>query len=380
MTPRQRFVFAQFYFWYYAVIGAYSPYVGRWVVSLGHAGAMASAMIGIWYAGRMLGPPAWTTLTSRSARPGRWLLYGCALSLVTFAAFTLTRSSLPLLLVMVVFGVFYNALLPQFEAMTLTALGPASHDYGRIRLWGSLGFLVVAGSYGWLLDHLGDATFPWLCLPLLLAAGLAAWPHRNERPPTTTTHIADAGHLWRRPGVRRFLLVALLTQAGFGAFYAFYTLHLQAHGQDGLHVGILWAIGVLAEIVMFWFVPGLIARFGAPRLLSLCLAIGTVRWAATALSADSFAAMAVVQSSHAFSFAVFQACLMRMMVDYFPAQRAAAGQGLLYGFSSGLGGVLGAAIAALLWHFGHGQWAFFGASALTALAWLLHALRRRAPV
>ncbi|MBS0461907.1 MAG: MFS transporter [Proteobacteria bacterium] len=380
MTPRQRFVYAQFYFWYYAAIGAYTPYVGRWVVSMGHGGFMASAMIGLWYASRVFGPPAWTAGLSRSPRPGMWLVYGCAISLACFALFTLTRNTWPLLAVMAGFGLFYNALLPQFEAMTLTALGAASHDYGRIRLWGSLGFLVVAGSYGWLLDRLGDATFPWLCLPLLVAALLAAWPHRDERPPPPAAHLASAGHLWKRAGVRRFLLMAMLAQAGFGTFYVFYTLHLQAHGHDGLHVGILWAIGVLAEIVMFWFVPGLIARFGAPRLLSLCLAVGTARWTATALWAGSFSIMAVTQLSHAFSFAVFQACLMRLMAQYFPGARAAAGQGLLYGFSSGVGGTLGAAVAAVLWHYGGGQAAFLGGSALTACAWLLHARRRPAPV
>ncbi len=376
MTPRQRFAFAQFYFWYYAAIGAYSPYVGRWVVALGHGGGMAGAMIGLWYASRVVGPPAWTAATSRSARPGLWLVYGCALALGCFACFTFTTSTLPLLAVMAVFGLFYNAMLPQFEAMTLTALGPDSHDYGRIRLWGSLGFLVVAGSYGWLLDRLGDTAFPWLCLPLLVAALLAAWPHRDDKPPAHVDTVADAGHLWKRPGVRRFLLMAMLAQAGFGTFYVFYTLHLQAHHHDGLHVGILWAIGVLAEIVMFWFVPGVIARLGAPRLLSACLAIGAVRWAVTALGADSFALMAAAQLTHAFSFAVFQACLMRMMVVYFPGARAAAGQSLLYGFSSGFGGVLGAAVAAVLWHFGRGEWAFLGGSALTALAWAIHALRR----
>lgn len=375
MTPRQRYLYAQYYFWYYAAVGAYTPYVGRWVVSLGHGGFMASAMIGLWYASRIAGPPLWTQATSRSARPGLWLVHGSALGLLTFAAFTLTRDTLPLLAVMAVFGLFYNALLPQFEAMTLTALGHASHEYGRIRLWGSLGFLVVAGSYGWLLDRLGDAAFPWLCLPLLAAAVLAAWPHRDDPPPVrqaTTPHE----HLWKRPGVRRFLIVAMLAQAGFGTFYVFYTLHMQAHGHDGLHVGILWALGVLAEIVMFWFSPGLLARYGAQRLLGWSLAIGALRWTAVALWPASFVLMAAAQLTHAFGFAVFQACLMRMMSAYFPGARAAAGQGLLYGFSSGFGGVLGAAVAAVLWHYGGGRWAFLGGAALTALAWLIHALRR----
>jgi len=376
MTPRKRFLFALFYFWYYAAIGAYTPYVGRWVTALGHGGFVVGAMLGLWYATRIVAPPAWAALTTRSARPGLWLSYGCALGLVCFAGFTLTTSAVALLGVMAAFGLFYNALLPQFEAMTLTALGRDSHDYGRIRLWGSLGFLIVAGSYGVLMDRLGDRAFPWLCLPLLLAALLAAWPHRNDQPPEHSATVADAGHLWKRPGVRRFLLVALLAQAGFGTFYVFFTLHLQDHHHDGLAVGILWAAGVLAEIAMFWFAPRLIVRVGASRLLAICLAIGVVRWVATALFADSFAIMLAAQLTHAFSFAVFQSCCMRLMVDYFPGRRAAAGQSLLYGFSSGVGGVLGAGVAALLWHYGRGEWAFLGGAGLTAIAWLVYAMRR----
>lgn len=380
MTPRNRFLFALFYFWYYAAIGAYTPYVGRWVDALGHGGFVVGAMLGLWYATRIVAPPAWAAFAARSARPGMWLVAGCALGLMSFAGFTLTRSAVALLGVMAVFGFFYNAVLPQFEAMTLTALGADTHDYGRIRLWGSIGFLLVAGSYGALLDRLGDRAFPWLCLPLLVAALLAAWPHRNDRPPTHAATVTDAGHLWKRPGVRRFLLVALLAQAGFGTFYVFFTLHMQDHHHNGLAVGILWAVGVLAEIVMFWFAPRLIARVGASRLLSICLAIGAVRWVVTALFADSFAIMAAAQLTHAFSFAVFQSCIMQLMVAYFPGRRAVAGQSLLYGFSSGVGGVLGAAIAALLWHYGRGEWAFLGGAGLTAIAWAVYALRRSPPL
>src|SRR3546814_2116859 len=79
-------------------------------------------------------------------------------------------------------------------------------------------------------------------------------------------------------GVRRFLIVALLMQMSFGPFYVFYTLNLQAHGHGGLAIGSLWAIGVLAEIALFWVAPQLIARFGAPRLLSLSLAVTITRW------------------------------------------------------------------------------------------------------
>ena len=372
--------YAVFYFFYYAALGAYTPYIGRWVDALGHGGFVVGGMLGLWYGTRILAPPAWAALTGRSARPGEWFFAGCVATLLCFAGFLFTQQAWALLAVMAAFGLFYNAVMPQFEAMTLTALGPRPELYGRLRVWGSIGFLFVAGSYGALMDRVGDGWFPWLVLPLFAGMVAAAWPHRADKPPEAAPGVADAGHLFKRPGVRRFLLVALLMQVGFGPFYVFYTLHLQAAGHSGAAIGALWAIGVLIEIAMFWQAPRLIARFGAGPLLMACLGVTVLRWALVAAFAESFALMALAQATHALSFATFHACCMRLISDYFPGRRAAAGQSLLYGFSSGVGGVLGAGLAALAWESaGGGPLAFALGAAVTALAWVVYALRRPAP-
>jgi PPP family 3-phenylpropionic acid transporter len=364
--------YSVFYLCYYAALGAYTPYIGRWVASLGHGGYVVGAMLGIWYGTRVIGPTAWAALLHRSKSPGQWFVAGTVLTLLCFAGFTLTRSVWALFAVMSAFGFFYNAVMPQFEAMTLAALGADSHQYGRIRVWGSIGFLVVASSYGALLDRLGDAAFPWVTLPLLLATVLAALPHRHDSAPSEESNEEQPGHLWIRPGVRRFLLIALLMQLGFGPFYVFYTLHLQAHGHTGLEVGALWGLGVLIEIALFWQAPKLIARFGAQPLMLFCLIVTSLRWTATALFADSLILMAMAQLLHAFSFAVFHACCMRKMVDLFPGKWAKSGQSLYFGFSSGIGGVLGALMAAWMWERGGGEWAFLAGAFVVALAAVIH--------
>jgi PPP family 3-phenylpropionic acid transporter len=375
--------FSVFYLCYYAALGAYTPYIGRWVASLGHGGYVVSFMLGLWYASRIVGPPAWIAASHRSTRQGWWLVAGTVLTLVCFAGFLFTRSAAALLTVMALFGLFYNAVMPQFEAMTLTALGADTHRYGRLRVWGSIGFLVVASSFGWLLDTLGDQAFPWLTLPLLAATALAAWPHRHDAPAPDEPRPRLDASMWRRPGVRRFLVVALLMQLGFGPFYAFYTLHLQAHHHDGLHIGVLWGLGVLIEIALFWHAPRLIARFGAMRLIAWCLGVTALRWAVTAVYADSFAVMAAAQCVHALSFAIFHACCMRRVVDLFPGALGRVGQGLLYAFSSGIGGVLGTLMAGWLWENAArssswlritdgGELAFLGGAAVTLVALAVH--------
>ena len=369
--------YSLFYLCYYAALGAYTPYIGRWVASLGHGGWVVGAMLGLWYASRIVGPPAWSVASHGSARQGRWFVAGCALTALCFAGFFLTRSAWALLAVMALFGLFYNAVMPQFEAMTLTALADRPERYGRLRVWGSIGFLLVAGSYGALLDRAGAQAFPWLALPLFAFMAGCAWTHRADaRPPRPQTPAV--GHLWKRPGVRRFLLVAFLMQLGFGPFYVFYTLHLQAHGHTLGTIGALWALGVVIEIALFWQAPKLIARFGAAPLLQLCMAVTALRWLVVGLFADSLAVMALAQTTHALSFAVFHACTMRLMADFFPGERAGAGQSLLYGFSQGLGGVFGALMAALAWESaGGGALAFGLGGAASAVAFALYAIRRR---
>lgn len=377
MAPGQRWRFAAFYATYYAALGAFTPYIGRWVDSEGYGGYVVGAMLALWYGTRVISPPLWAVAITRSPHPGRWLVGGCTLTVVAFAGFLLTNSTLALLSVMTAFGLLFNAVMPQFEAMTLTALGSRANDYGRIRVWGSLGFLLVAGSFGALLDHWGNQMFVWLTLPLLAATLWAATLHRNDPGPERVPSPTDAGHLWRRPGVRRFLIVALLMQIGFGPFYVFFTLHLQANGHSGLAVGALWAIGVLVEIALFWVAPQWISRFGADRLLPLCLGVTAARWLISAMFAHSFAWMALAQATHALGFAMFHACNMRLMTEYFPGRRAASGQSLLYGFSSGIGGVMGAVVAAAAWQTAGGGAAFFCAAAITLIALFVYSRRRK---
>jgi PPP family 3-phenylpropionic acid transporter len=365
--------FSAFYLCYYAALGAYTPYIGRWVDSLGHGGWVVGAMLGLWYASRIVAPPAWSLASHGSARQGAWFVAGCALTALCFCGFFVARQAWALLAVMAAFGLFYNAVMPQFESMTLAALGAQTQRYGRIRVWGSIGFLVVASTYGALLDRLGNAAFVWLTLPLLLATVAAAWPHRHDPPAPAEPAPRLDWSLFARPGVGRFLAVALLMQLGFGPFYVFYTLHLQAHGHSGLAVGVLWGIGVLIEIALFWQAPKVIARIGVMRLIAWCIGLTALRWAATALLAGSFAAMAAVQLLHALSFAMFHACCMQRIGALFPGALGRHGQSLLYGFSSGIGGVLGALMASALWELGGGEVAFLGGAAATAVAWLVHA-------
>ena len=351
-----------FYLAYYAALGAFTPYWSLFLQAKGLPIATISMLMSLWYATRMLAPGTWTTLAARSSTPIRWLWIGCGLTLASFAAFLLPLGTGGLFVAMTVFCFFYNAVMPQFESITLSHLHGDSARYGLIRVWGSIGFIVVVAGYGVLIDRVGAAQLPWLMLPIF--AGLLAAASMNryaEFPATVAAQDADgrAGlrPILRRPEVRAFFVAAFLLQVSFGPYYTFFSLYLGEHGYAPSTQGMLWSIGVLVEIGLFFASRPLFRRWGARRLIVFSLGVTVLRWWATGLWPDSIAILALAQTTHAFSFAVFFAAAMQLLAEYFPGRLNGHGQGLFYGASSGIGGVVGALLAGQLWRFG-GQNAF----------------------
>lgn len=351
-----------FYLAYYAALGAFTPYWSLFLQAKGLPIATISMLMSLWYATRMLAPGTWTTLAARSSMPIRWLWIGCGLTLASFAAFLLPLGTGGLFVAMTVFCFFYNAVMPQFESITLSHLHGDSARYGLIRVWGSIGFIVVVAGYGVLIDRVGAAQLPWLMLPIF--AGLLAAASMNryaEFPAAAAAQDADgrAGlrPILRRPEVRAFFVAAFLLQVSFGPYYTFFSLYLGEHGYAPSTQGMLWSIGVLVEIGLFFASRPLFRRWGARRLIVFSLGVTVLRWWATGLWPDSIAILALAQTTHAFSFAVFFAAAMQLLAEYFPGRLNGHGQGLFYGASSGIGGVVGALLAGQLWRFG-GQNAF----------------------
>jgi PPP family 3-phenylpropionic acid transporter len=367
-----------FYLAYYAALGAFTPYWSLFLSARGIEPALIGVLMSLWYATRIVAPSAWGVLAARSTRPVHWLRIGCAATFVAFTVFLLPLGLAGLIVAMCAFCAFFNAVMPQFEALTLSHLEGRSELYGRIRVWGSIGFIVVVGAFGLVFDHVPVAYLPWLMLPLfglLFAASL-----RNDYGPAHVDPTEAGGgfsqRLWRRE-VIVFLALAFLMQVSFGPYYTFFSLFLAEHGYRPSALGAFWALGVLVEIAVFMFAAPLLVRIPARRVILVALAVAAARWTITAAWPENLVLMCVAQLSHALTFGAFYAACMQLMAEYFPGRAAGHGQGVFYGFSSGVGGVVGALIAGQAWSLGGGELAFFiaGGAALlaTGIAW--HELR-----
>lgn len=384
MQPMPYWRLSSTYFFYYAAVGVFTPYFARWITTWGHSAQTASALMALWYATRVVGPPLWAHLSRDSRSPKTWLIGGLGLSCLGFFGFFLPKSLFWLALSMGLFSLFYNAVMPQLEALTLNALGDQKHHYGRIRLWGSLGFIVLAVVYGELLQrHLAPdlaltmltamiiTTFVAMRLPGGSPSDIATGPtHESETLPNSSS-------LWvllQQTSVQRFLLTTLLMQMSFGAFYLFYTLHLEHAGHDTNVVGALWGVGVLAEVVLFIHAGRVLSRASAQYWMQIAVVITVARWLCVALMPQVLWLMVIMQLSHAISFGLFHIASTQRLVELFSAPDRVNGQSLNYSIGSGVGGVFGAVLAGWAWGAGAGVAAFSLAALCAAFAlWPLRA-------
>ncbi len=372
---------SSFYFAYYAALGAFNPFWGLFLKARGQDVAAISVLMSLWYATRIVAPSSWSWLAARSTRPILWLRAGCALTLASFAVFVVPMDFTALFIAMCVFCFLYNAVMPQFEAITLSHLPGKSERYGRIRVWGSIGFVAVVAGFGALFDHVPVTALPWLMLPLF--AGLFAASCLNDygRPPTGPAAVDDSGFVARlkRPEVIAFFVVALLMQLSFGPYNTFYSIYLDEHGYSPSALGLFWSVGVVLEIAVFFLAARIFTRWSATTVLVASLVAASLRWATTALWPDSAVLMACAQATHAISFAGFFAASMQFLARFFPGRMNGHGQGVFYGFSSGVGGVLGALLSGWVWKHAGGETAFLLAAGTAAIAIVITLAWLRAP-
>jgi MFS transporter, PPP family, 3-phenylpropionic acid transporter len=279
--------------------------------------------------------------------------------------FALARDFWPLLLLSVLTGASWAPILPLGEAVALGEAQRRDLSYGRIRLWGSLAFIFAAIGAGEWLEHAGPAIILWSIAAtvacLLVACVLLPAARSTGRPAAP----ADFLRLARKPEFLAFVAAGGLIQVSHAVYYGFATLHWRAAGHGELVIGLLWAEGVIAEVVLFACAATLLRWYDPVRLLSLAGTLTVARWALTALSTD-LAVLVPAQALHAASFGAVHLAAMHYLRDRTPAELHASAQG----FYAAVGFALpfGLLTPAAGWLYGETGGGAFWAMAALALA------------
>jgi MFS transporter, PPP family, 3-phenylpropionic acid transporter len=207
-----------------------------------------------------------------------------------------------------------NAVLPQLEVLTLNHLYRREGDYGVIRLWGSVGFVLAVLALGPVLDQTGLKPVPWLIAGLLLAMGLLSLSVPDARAQEEPAGSADGLlRVIRRPEVLALLVACFLSQLSFAPYYSFFSLYLEQHGYSKTSIGLLWSLGVIAEVGVFVYMARLLGRFGARSLMLWALGLTALRWALQVLFIDSLPMLLLVQCLHLASFGVYHAVSVHLI-------------------------------------------------------------------
>jgi PPP family 3-phenylpropionic acid transporter len=236
---------------------------------------------------------------------------------------------------------FWSASLPLVEATTLSHLGEKTSKYGRIRLWGSVGFIVSVIGLGYVLDFAPIRTLLWAILGMMIGLVLFSRyiPEAHVMP-----HDSDHLPLWhilRRPAVLAFFLGGFLMAAAHGPYYTFYSIYLVDHGYSKSSVGLLWSLGVLMEIGIFLWMPRLTRRFTLRQMLLASFACAVLRFLMIGWGVGYVAVVLVAQMLHAATFGVYHAAAVEMVHRFFRGKHQSRGQALYNSFTFGAGGTLG---------------------------------------
>lgn len=371
------FRLSSFYFWYFAFVGAFAPYFALYLQSLGHSPLQIAGLMAVGPLSRIYGPNLWGWLADRSRRRAGFLRWLSVLSVAVFSMIFLHPDFSGMLLLLIALNLFLSGVLPLAETNTMALLGERFGTYGRIRLWGSVGFVLVVVAGGALFDLFGIRALEPLSVALLLA--MAAMTFVLPRDRNTSRHGAagSISETLARPGVIAMLVGFFLMQVAHGPYNTFYSIYLVQTGYSKTMVGGLWALGVIAEIVLFVYLPRLMRRWSLQRILSASVAIAVLRFLMIAWGAESLIVLTIAQLMHAVTFGAFHAAGIAAVHRSFRGASQARGQAIYTSLGYGVGGSLGTLAAGSAWEALGGAWTFSLAS-LAAVAALYAFSKARA--
>ncbi|MBJ6137758.1 MFS transporter [Marinobacter litoralis] len=357
------------YFWFFALLGGLLPYWSLYLEGQGFTYLQIATLMATIQLTKIVAPSLWGWLGDRTGQRVRLVRFGAITGSLFFAGVFLEPGFYGLLLVMLVFTFFWNAILPLYEVITLRVLGSQKDKYGKVRLWGSVGFIGAVALVGALLEWFPIEYLPWLLLPVFAGIAVSAFLVPSDRG--ELKQRAPKGSLKAivtHPAVIAFFAMNFLLQVSHGAYYTFFSIHLEQHGYGKLSIGMLWSLGVIAEIVLFLFLHQLTRRLSVRQVVLGALILTMMRWALIAELTAVVPVLIFAQLLHAASYGVLHAVSVQYVQGFFGKHHHGQGQALYSGLTFGAGGALGAWMSGFLVDGYSTTAAFWGGAGAMAVA------------
>lgn len=357
-------VFRGIAFTYFAFAGLFSTYSPLWFRHLGLGALAIGTLVSLQSATRLFMPYVWAWTADHTGYRVRLLRVAVGGSLLTSVGLLAADSYAWVALVVTALFLCTAGVIPLAEATLAHWVSREgtldAGRYGRVRLWGSMGFVVAVAASGFALEALGIEHFPWFVIVLLAGLGVAALglPVQQE-----AAHAAESApgalRTLRRPELAWFFGSVFFTVLAHYALYAFFSLYLVELGYGKGAIGLVWSVAVAAEVLWFWSQGRWFARLSAHRWLLVAALVTSLRFATVAAFGAIPLALALAQCTHAITFAAQHTACIDVVNRHFAGRARGRGQALYtvlgYGFPGVIAGLAGGAIveaagyAAVFW-------------------------------
>jgi len=351
-----KIIFSLFYFFYFALIGVYIIFMPKMLNDLGYSKFEIGLIYSIVPFIRFLLPFMFKYLISLNERVYIISLISTTISTILFLKSVENFSSY--LISNILFGASIGITLPFVEAIALERLSKS--EYGKVRLWGSVGFIVVALVLGKVLSTPKETLYYLIAISLfatLFGFLIVKFDIRGveEREDNRSFSLSRYIFLW---------ISIFLMQVSFGGFYNFFTIYELERGISLELVTLLWSFGVICEIVMFSIQGGFLKR-NLLNIIKLSILITSFRWLLLYLYPSNIAVLFFAQSLHAFSFALYHTAIITYIFSLYPQKKLA--QQFVLGVGFGLGGAVGAIVAGRI----YGEYMFLIEAIIALLAFIV---------
>jgi MFS transporter, PPP family, 3-phenylpropionic acid transporter len=357
---------SSFYFFYFAMLGAWLPFWPLYLRELGYGAAAIGTLAGILQATKIIAPNIWGWLADRTGQRIRVIRLGAFAAIAIFSMIFFRSDFTSLILIVAGYSFFWNAVHAQFEVVAIAHLREGFHRYSLLRVWGSIGFICAVAGLGFYFDRYSVRQLPLIIFILLFGIWCASLLVAEPTLQSATRRPARSSlrDVLRQPALIAFLFASFLLQVSHGPYYTFFSVYLEAHGYAHTQTGLLWSFAVAAEVVLFLLMPQLLGRFALRPILIVSLLLAVLRWLLIAWFVDSLPLLLFAQCLHAATFASYHAAAIEIVRRLF-REHPGQGMALYSGFSYGAGAAVGAFISGIFWAFS--PLATFVGAALIAL-------------
>lgn len=319
---------AVFYGATFGLTGTYLPFFPVWLKAIGIEPAWIGLILAAPSVTRFTILPMITAMAERRRAVRGGIILTAFITAISFAILGLLTHPVMVFAFFAMMACFWTPIVPLLDAYALKGIARYKLDYGPLRLWGSAAFVVGALVCGLLVDVLAPRHLIWV---IVLVAAIGAMASLSLRPidadggaHKATAH--SARWLLRRRGFLSIIAASALIQSSHAGYYAVASIEWQTAGVNGMALAMLWSLGVLAEIVVFWFSP----RFTLPTswLVIIGGAGAALRWAVTT-QALPMPVVALIQLLHGVSFGCTMLGTMGLLMRYVPSNVMARAQGYM---------------------------------------------------